>query len=267
MQTSLRVISSHGIFPLGSRITMHLEPFDISTWITLLGLLLIVPAGFTSLLVYRHRCAVRETPGFFVPAVLWIVGTWFNQVEMPKFDKFSVRERSAECKRTVKLFTMLLFTTWPTAFVLNNAYRAFLQVGYMSSIHYDMTWKTLSDVQSLTLYAPLESSKLSHVCFHEDESCANAVRITGTRFYKEHSLQFCTPALRTISDGAYCIIMQEFSNRAGLPWSCVELYIFMRLRSFDNYNNCTRNHIRLIFHVRRNWTLFPPEIMDKIVET
>ena len=267
MQTSLREISSHGVFPFGSRITMLLEPLDRFLWASLLCLILIAPGIFASVLVCRHECTVSETFESFVHPVFWIVGSWLDQVEMPKFDTVSVAVRAEEGKNTVKLFRMLLFTTLPTAFVLNNAYRAFLQVGYISGVEYDTTWKTLSDVQNLTLYAPVESSKLSHLCFHKDESCTNAVIIGGTQFYKERSTQFCTPALRTIADGAYCRISTEFSNWVGLPTSCVKLMIFRKFGNFQDYDNCTVARSRLIFHVKRHWTLFPPEMMDKIVET
>ena len=79
---------------------------------------------------------------------------------------------------------------------------------------------------------------------------------------------FCIPALRTVANGTYCRIMKELSldSLVAVPASCHN-HLLLKTPSTGNYYNSTAPHVRLLYGIRRHWTLFPWEMLDAVVET
>ena len=143
--TSLKFITADGVNPRIPYLEVYSQPFDLGTWVTGLGLFLIlitlVTVATKSDIPRADACCIMQW------SLFWVYGTLLDQVNFPPFRKARTGFRS--------VINSLLVTSVVLAFVLNNVYRAILNVNYVTGNELLCPWSRLDQLINFSvLYIP-----------------------------------------------------------------------------------------------------------------
>ena len=258
----LRFVTADGIQNIGLSTELYLRPFDKWVWIGVISVFII--AG-TAIAVAATGFGSTRPLDAFTWTVYWIYGAMLEQPDAPVLQKDKANKTIERFVAQVLLVILLM------ACVLNNFYRAVLNVNYISGTQYGTVWTRLDQLQNFTLYVAHSSCSWSQ---NDDgqKMISDSIKAGGMKAFDKA----CTAECQTAVEEAFCALWNEMIR---IVWTnqgneaCQSLLANVMETEADwsekerlsLLTTCDSKRVKLLFRLQRNLLHFSIDKIDTII--
>ena len=266
LETSLSVISSHGIEPVSQSWSQYLLPFDLTLWVSTASALISI-AGVTSIFVYASQKSLHSSVLAYLSTTHWLLSAFLDQVDTP------MPHITASSKVLNSPVTIVFALTLPCIIMVNYMYKAGLSLSYVTGTEYERRWDDLSDVQNLTLFMALDRSSWFIDCPTRSRRwfCWSP---EGYNFTDSSGggIETCSADYKKVVNGAYCTVFLTFHSLFALPWPGTCKKIAETAYDVGNphwarkyFPGCPSEYVKLLFNIRAHAQVFPANQLDTVI--
>ena len=264
-RTSLKLITSDGVRPKTPAVDLYLSPFDLPSWFCTLVLIF----GATSLViaVLTRRRGHKSPLLMLKHGMFWISSALLEQ---PDDSNFSTSATTNGAPNGLLLLALLMCC------IVNNVYRAYLNVGYVTGSEYETEWEEVQQVQDrvsdFLLYFAVSDCAWKEVKKGYGESrTRDKVALASLR-------DLCqTECTAEEVDKALCTFIDDFRSLMGLhsfhrPCSLALFNSVPPDAQMDKYEElaelvreCPSPRVLFLFKININFRFFPHRSIRNVV--
>ena len=195
-RTSIKLITADEVRAKRILIDLYLTPFDMLSWLGTSVLLI----GGTSLVVtlLTNGRGYKSPWSMLKLGVFWLYSTL---VEQPEDGNFSGSTTTSGAPRGILLTALFVCC------VVNNVYRAFLNVGFTTGNEYGTKWEQVKQVQETV--SDFILYMVANGCAWDDTEVGQEWGYDRSRADLTHFVCACTPGCLDQANDALCVFRRE----------------------------------------------------------
>ena len=270
-QTSLKLITADGVRTKKPSVDLYLTPFDLASWTGTLVLLIIVTG--TVIAVLTKQRGYDSTRRMLRRALFWISSALLEQ---PDDSNFS-RSRTTSGVPSGLLMLALFMCS-----AVNNLYRAYLNVGYLTGNELETKWEEIKQVQDnasdFILYFALGNCAWETVeNYHQNEVTDDRFMKVGLHYLELALARACADGCREPADGAICAFRTEYVKLSGLArdtyspcWTALSHplgieQIFIGKQIKETAALCPSSRVQFLWKINPNFRYVPFRNLQKVI--